>query len=337
MSNQILSKCQDFWHFLCYNQDITLSLGGGELALRIFAVLTSLGSYLMLLMGAIVTKTGSGEGCGHTWPFCHGELIPQTITVAKAIEYSHRMVAGMVGLLILVLAVWVWRRCQGDRLLMWLAGLSLFFVIFQGILGALTVVFREVLAHKTALSLHFGFSLISFASVVILTMFLFRRYPGQLPQVGRWFPYTLWGILAYTYVVVYTGALVRHTGATMGCGAQFPLCNGVWLPPFNSLAGFQMMHRFAAFLLLGMMITLFGVVYRRLKWQPLVKLLLGATLLLIVQAISGVVTILTEGQLLAALLHTTIVSLFFAWVGYICLLVLPPSITTNKGVTNVFT
>jgi heme A synthase len=31
-----------------------------------------------------------------------------------------------------------------------------------------------------------------------------------------------WGLAVCTYVVIYTGALVQHTGAIVGCGYQFP-------------------------------------------------------------------------------------------------------------------
>ncbi|MDQ2683679.1 MAG: heme A synthase, partial [Chloroflexota bacterium] len=44
--------------------------------LRILAIIGTVGMCLVLLMGATVTDTGSGEGCGRSWPLCHGNFLP---------------------------------------------------------------------------------------------------------------------------------------------------------------------------------------------------------------------------------------------------------------------
>ena len=48
--------------------------------IKIFGVLASVGMLLILLGGALVTKTDSGMGCGRNWPDCNGNLIPREIT-----------------------------------------------------------------------------------------------------------------------------------------------------------------------------------------------------------------------------------------------------------------
>ena len=55
------------------------------------------------------TKTDSGMGCGRHWPGCNGQLIPDEITAEVLIEFSHRLVTGSVGILIVILAVWSWK------------------------------------------------------------------------------------------------------------------------------------------------------------------------------------------------------------------------------------
>ena len=61
-------------------------------ALQIFGIITSIGAYFMLLIGAVVSATESGKGCGNTWPFCHGQLIPESLPMEKVIEYGERIV-----------------------------------------------------------------------------------------------------------------------------------------------------------------------------------------------------------------------------------------------------
>ncbi len=62
------------------------------------------GMFLVLVMGVTVTTTGSAEGCGRDWPLCHGRFLPD-FAVATAIEFSHRAVTGVEGILIVALAV----------------------------------------------------------------------------------------------------------------------------------------------------------------------------------------------------------------------------------------
>ncbi|MBA4495684.1 heme A synthase [Paenactinomyces guangxiensis] len=297
--------------------------------LKILAVVTSFGSYLMLLMGAIVSKTGSGKGCGNSWPFCHGQLIPESLPIETVIEYSHRIVSGGVGFLILTLTVWAWLAYRENRRVKVLGFMSLFFVVLQGALGALTVVFEGSFAKTAALALHFGFSLISFASVVLLTVYLFqlsRETEGEGKTVTRNAPvsgrirYTVWGLAVYTYIVVYTGALVRHAEATMGCGFSFPLCGETYFPSFSSLAGIHMLHRYASITLwLCVLCFLVAVIRRYRAREDLLRGSWLAFILITIQALSGMITVFTGGQLMAALLHTTIISVFFSVLSYLCM------------------
>src|SRR5262245_54863224 len=98
--------------------------------------------FLVLVMGATVTNTGSAEGCGRSWPLCNGQLIPE-FTVSTAIEYSHRAVTGIEGVLVVALAVamlWFWRR---DREVVTLVGLMLGTLLLQAGLGAGAVMWPQ--------------------------------------------------------------------------------------------------------------------------------------------------------------------------------------------------
>ncbi|TCS93455.1 COX15/CtaA family protein [Hazenella coriacea] len=298
--------------------------------LRIFSIITSIGAYIMLIIGAIVSKTESGKGCGNSWPFCHGQLIPESLPLETIIEYSHRIVSSGVGLLILILTVWSWRAYRENYRVKLLGFLSLFFVVFQGALGALTVVFEGDFAKKTSLAFHFGFSLISFASVVLLSIQLFQLKKGTALENGQKLEsfiglskrmhQSIWALAAYSYVVIYTGALVRHADATMGCGYQFPGCGAIMFPNISSIAGIHMLHRYAAFSIWILCLIFLIVVIRHHKNRTkLVKGAWWAFILISLQAVSGVVTILTDGVLVSALAHTTIISIFFTVLAYLCL------------------
>src|SRR5437763_13601473 len=81
--------------------------------------LATAGMFLVLAMGAAVTSTGSGEGCGRSWPLCNGRFIPE-FAVTTAIEFSHRAVTGVESLLIVAAGAGVprgWRRRIEARVL----------------------------------------------------------------------------------------------------------------------------------------------------------------------------------------------------------------------------
>ena len=288
------------------------------------AIITSIGAYVMILLGVFVTSTGSGRGCGNTWPFCHGEIIPGTLTIQGVIEYSHRVMSSADGFLVLVLTIWACWMYRKDFRVKLYAVLSLLFVIIQGALGALTVVYEGTLAFNWILSIHFGLSLIAFASVIMLTIRLFqveKPVRDGLPAAFnlRKLQWPVWGLAVYTYLVVYTGALVEHTGAVAACGYELPGCGSTYLPNFTTLAGIQVFHRYAAGLLWLLVLALLVLVLRRYReHRGLVRGAWLALLFITLQAISGMFNVLTSGQMIAGLVHATLITVFFSILCYLC-------------------
>src|SRR5271165_1375922 len=75
--------------------------------LRPLSVAATVGMFLVVVMGATVTNTNSAEGCGRSWPLCHGQLIPE-FAVSTMIEFSHRAVTGVESVLVIAVAVGAW-------------------------------------------------------------------------------------------------------------------------------------------------------------------------------------------------------------------------------------
>src|ERR1700730_13243688 len=152
-------------------------------ALRWLSVATTSGMFLVLVMGAAVTNTGSAEGCGRSWPLCNGQFVPE-FTVATAIEYSHRAVTGVEGVLVVALTAAMLRLWRADREVVVLAVLMLGTLLLQAGLGA-----GAVLAPQSPLMLatHFGVSLVAFASTFLSAAVVFER-TGRTPVVQRTAP-----------------------------------------------------------------------------------------------------------------------------------------------------
>ena len=100
-------------------------------------------SIASILAGAFVRATGSGDGCGATWPTCKGKIIPALSDTSELIEFSHRSVSGV--LLVVTLIIFVkTRKLQKDSLVRTVTNYLTFFVIFEALIGAVIVIFEWV-------------------------------------------------------------------------------------------------------------------------------------------------------------------------------------------------
>lgn len=100
-------------------------------------------SIVSILAGAFVRATGSGDGCGATWPTCKGRIIPALTDTSELIEFSHRSVSGL--LLVVTLIIFSkTRKFQKGSLVRSVTNYLTFFVIFEAIIGAIIVLFEWV-------------------------------------------------------------------------------------------------------------------------------------------------------------------------------------------------
>ncbi len=283
---------------------------------KIYGLITSFGLLIVLLQGALVTKTGSAEGCGATWPLCFGEVIPTSPALETIIEYSHRIVSGLVGALVIVLALWAWKQLKHVREARFLSIMAVFLIIFQGLLGAGAVVFGQ---SKVILALHFGISAMSFASVILLVLLAFEDSSSKriiAPKVTRAFKRYVLLVITYCYAVIYSGAYVKHSNATLACSG-FPDCNGQWFPGLSGPVGAHYFHRVAGTILLIVLLIMLIWVIKQYRHE---KVLLGASvvsvLLVIAQYISGISVVFTQNALAVGLLHALIIALLFTTLCY---------------------
>jgi cytochrome c oxidase assembly protein subunit 15 len=287
--------------------------------LKTLAILSTIGILLVVMAGALVTKTGSAEGCGANWPLCHDQLIPDNPTIETVIEYSHRLVTGVVGILVLWFSVWMAIKYRKIREVVWVAMASIFFLLLQSALGAMAVVYGQSSAIK---ALHFGFSLLSFASLLILSIYVYQlEKRSDLPAPILHSNLRLWvsSLFVYTYIVVYIGAYVRHTGSSLAC-LGWPLCNGEIVPPLVGQVGIQFTHRIAALILfIGITLLAFHAI-RIYKSDRIIYLsTIMMFFLALVQVISGGILVITKLQIIPSLLHALFVSILF---GILCYLLL---------------
>jgi cytochrome c oxidase assembly protein subunit 15 len=290
-------------------------------SLKWFAVLTTIVMLFILLGGALVTKTDSGMGCGRSWPLCNGQLIPDKITIELVIELSHRLVSGAGGFLVLILSYMSWKKIGHIREARFLSVLSFGFLLLQGLIGAAAVIWSQ---SDFVLALHFGISLISFAAVFLLTLLIFevdKKFEAEKLIVDKRMKFHIIGVLIFCLVVVYTGALVRHTESSLIC-KDWPLCvNDSLALPSNLYEWIQMGHRAIAG---AIFIWVSYVAYIAKKHYKNQKVLYGgwmaAFILVFLQVTAGAFIIFSRQNLYIALTHALFIACFFGVMSYLMLL-----------------
>ena len=156
-----------------------------------FAVLTSICTVLLLMAGALVTSNDAADSVPD-WPLAYGKIVPPLVGGIR-FEYAHRVIAGIVAILTLVLALWLAfakeglpGRRQGEpgrkvrpvaRRLGWTA---LALVIAQALLGALRVKEIHPIFSATA---HATLAQIFFMTTVGLALILSPWWQRDLPQL----------------------------------------------------------------------------------------------------------------------------------------------------------
>lgn len=99
---------------------------------------------VVILGGGYVSASGSGDGCGDSWPRCGQPISLAEAEPATLIEWTHRLTSGMAFLLVVGLVVWVWRRYEAGHWLRRAAAISFLFMVLESLIGALIVLTRLV-------------------------------------------------------------------------------------------------------------------------------------------------------------------------------------------------
>lgn len=289
--------------------------------LKWLSVLATIIMAFVQLGGALVTKTGSEDGCGSSWPLCHGALLPQNLPIDTIIELSHRAVSGLSLIVVLWLAITAWKHIGYIREVKPLAIISIAFLLVQALIGAAAVIWQQ---NSYVLALHFGISLISFSSVFVLMLIIFevdKKYEADELYIRKPLRRLTWIMTGIVYLTIYTGALVRHAKASLAYGG--------WPIPFHDIIPHteqdwvQFAHRGMAFItFFWIMITFIHAVKNYSENRTIRYGYTTAFILIILQVITGALSVMTNVNLFIALLHALFITILFGMIAYFIMLML---------------
>ena len=95
---------------------------------------------LVILWGALVRASHSGQGCGDHWPLCNGTVFPHAAEIATLIEFTHRATTGIAFFSVVAMAIWSFRSFRFEPVYKF-AIASLVLIVTEALLGAGLVLF----------------------------------------------------------------------------------------------------------------------------------------------------------------------------------------------------
>jgi heme A synthase len=163
----------------------------------------------VILWGAYVRISFSGDGCGANWPFCNGQMIPQNMGAPMAIEFTHRMMTTIDSVAMIAMCVWAFRTFPRHHVVRLFSLLSLAFLFIEALLGAGLVLLRYVAKNQSVgrawyLSAHLTNTMLLLAALTVTAWAAYRNTDrlrlGNAPRM-------LTGTLPVVLFVGITGAI----------------------------------------------------------------------------------------------------------------------------------
>jgi heme a synthase len=180
----------------------------------------AIATLILMAIGSATRVMNAGLACPD-WPLCYGTLFPsQQMNLQVFLEWFHRLDAALIGVMAIVLVgLSGWHRRNLPGWTPWAACLALGLIVFQGILGGLTV--TELLRFDIVTA-HLGTALLFFSTLLVMGVLLLPYQAtgavGKLPWLSL-----IAAILVYLQSI--SGGLVGSQWALHQCLMVSQLCS----------------------------------------------------------------------------------------------------------------
>jgi cytochrome c oxidase assembly protein subunit 15 len=270
------------------------------------AFLLSVLIFINILFGPLVRATDSGLACPD-WPLCHGRVIPPA-EFRIWMEVGHRIYSGLLGFVILALAIIIFKNSELRSRFGLSAFTALVVLVNQVILGKLTV---TKLLDPGTVNMHLLNAVLLFTLIVSITAkanYILKTGLEEIRLVNWLAVFNSKNLLIsltvfLVYFQLFMGGRVSSNYAGLAC-SDWPTCKGQWFPAMEGLVQIQMEHRFVAYLIVLLIIVNVAVSIFK-SYDPRTRLFLKLALYAVgFQIILGVSNVLFQLPTLVTAAHT---------------------------------
>lgn len=285
-----------------------------------FAQILLIYTLVVILWGAWVRISHSGDGCGDSWPLCQGQFIPEGEQKKTWVEFSHRLTSGLFGILVFY---FYWRGRKffdyQDPLRKALFA-TLIFTITEALLGAKLVLFglvgtNDSLFRLFVMGLHQINSLLLSGSVAMTML-----YTGELPQklkssITKGTPLgfskgAFWFLVLFLAIAV-TGALASLSTTLFPSASLLQGLTQDFAPDAHYLLRLRISHPLLATLIGGGLALYFWIKSQEETSEVLRKAGVQVSLIFVVGVIFGHLTLFNLAPVWMKLVHLLLVHLIW--------------------------
>lgn len=197
----------------------SLSVSKGEKWIRWLVWKMAIATLILMAIGAATRVMNAGLACPD-WPLCYGKIIPtQEMNLQVFLEWFHRLDASLIGLsaIALVIMSW-WYKAELPKWLPLASTFALSLIVFQGVLGGLTV---TQLLRFDIVTAHLATALLFFSTLIIIGCLLTPYQGTASVRKLTWISITA---SIFVYIQCLLGGLVASRWALHQCFSENQLC-----------------------------------------------------------------------------------------------------------------
>ena len=276
----------------------------------------------VILWGAWVRVTGSGAGCGSSWPLCNGEIVPPSPEIATIIEFVHRATSGVALLLVVLLVVWAFKIFPPGHMARRCSVAALAFMITEALIGAGLVVFELVgdndsFARAWVMAVHLVNTFVLLGALSLTAWF--SHPPGEERAQGQQQSLLLPSFSVAALLIVGASGAVAALGDTLFPSASLEAAlRADFSPASHFLIRLRIYHPLLALLTTVLVIYTCYRLERESRGRWPFRLAILVVSLLILQILIGFVNVWLLAPAWLQLIHLLVSDLI--WITFVLLL-----------------
>jgi len=212
----------------------------------------------VIVWGAYVRASLSGDGCGSSWPLCNGEVVPLGAGAKTIVEFTHRATSGVALVLVVALVVWALRALPKRHPARGAAVMSLGFIVVEALIGALLVRYQFVAGNPSAsravwMAVHLVNTFLLLASLALTAWWASGGGAVRLRRQGT-LGLVVAGALAGTLVLAVSGAVAALGDTLFPAGSLAEGLRQDLSPAAHALVRLRLMHPLLALVVGGLVL-----------------------------------------------------------------------------------